>query len=134
MNDWFFDARLSHCRRVFIRDFELSLAIGVFPQELGRKQAVRMNIDFWVPAKVTPSSRDVLEDVVDYDFVRPGILELTKIGHIGLLEKLVDETMSLVLAHPKVIAARVRAEKSEIYSDCLSAGVEIFRFKRNNEV
>lgn len=129
MTDWFFDARLANCRRVFIRDFDVSAAIGVFPQEIGRTQTVRMNIDFWVPVASTPSARDKLEDVVDYDFVRPGIHGLIQMGHIGLLETLVDKTLDLVLAHPKVIAARVRAEKSEVYPDCESAGVEVFRFK-----
>jgi dihydroneopterin aldolase len=129
MTDWFFDARLANCRRVFIRDFDVSAAIGVFPQEQGRKQTLRINIDFWVPVVQTPSARDVLEDVVDYDFVRPGIQALLEKGHIGLLERLVDHTIELVLAHPKVLAARVRAEKSEVYPDCRSAGVDVFRFK-----
>ena len=129
MTDWFFDPRLALCRRVFIRDFDVSAAIGVFPQELGRTQAVRMNIDFWVPCATTPSARDKLQDVVDYDFVRPGIQRLITSGHIGLLERLVDQTVDLVLDHPKVVAARVRAEKSEVYPDCLSAGVDVFRFK-----
>lgn len=129
MTDWFVDPRLADCRRVFIRDFDVSAAIGVFPQELGRTQAVRMNIDFWVRRADTPSARDSLQDVVDYDFVRPGIHGLIQAGHIGLLERLVDETLALVLAHPKVVAARVRAEKSEVYPDCESAGVEVFQFK-----
>ncbi|HEX4843043.1 MAG TPA: dihydroneopterin aldolase [Limnobacter sp.] len=129
MTDWFFDPRLADCRRVFIRDFDVSAAIGVFPQELGRTQAVRINIDFWVKCAATPSDRDSLADVVDYDFVRPGIHRLIQAGHIGLLETLVDKTLDLVLEHPKVVAARVRAEKSEVYPDCVSAGVEVFRFK-----
>ena len=129
MTDWFFDSRLANCRRVFIRDFDVSAAIGVFPQEMGRRQGVRMNIDFWVPTAQTPSQRDLLVDVVDYDFVRPGIHALVEEGHIGLLETLVDKTIELVIAHPKVLAARVRAEKNEVYPDCESAGVEVFRFK-----
>jgi 7,8-dihydroneopterin aldolase/epimerase/oxygenase len=130
MTDWFLDPRLTDCRRVFIRDFDVSAAIGVFPEELGRTQGVRINIDFWVPRADSPSERDKLQDVVDYDFVRPGIHGLIQAGHIGLLERLVDETLQLVLAHPKVIAARVRAEKSEVYPDCESAGVEVFQFKK----
>jgi len=129
MTDWFFHQRLADCRRVFIRDFDVSAAIGVFPQEQGRLQLVRMNIDFWVQLHESNSHRDLLNDVVDYDFVRPGIHALVKAGHIGLLETLVDKTLELVLQHPKVIAAKVRAEKSEVYPDCKSAGVEVFRCK-----
>ncbi|MFN7506734.1 MAG: dihydroneopterin aldolase, partial [Limnobacter sp.] len=134
MTDWFFDPRLADCRRVFIRDFDVSAAIGVFPQELGRTQAVRINIDFWVKCASTPSERDLLVDVVDYDFVRPGIHGLIQSGHIGLLETLVDKTLALVLEHPKGVAARVRADQSVGYPDCVSAGVEVFRFKSQKVV
>jgi 7,8-dihydroneopterin aldolase/epimerase/oxygenase len=129
MTDWFLDKRLINCRRVFIRNFDVSAAIGVFPQELGRRQQVRMNIDFWVPIALSTSQCDRLEDVVDYDFVRPGIYALVAEGHIGLLETLVDKTVALVLAHPKVHAVRIRAEKSEVYPDCAGAGIEVFRFR-----
>lgn len=129
MSEWFFDARLADCRRIFLRDFDVSAAIGILPHELGRTQAVRLNVDFWVPSAQTPSGRDLLEDVVDYDFVRSGIQVLLASGHIGLLECLVDRMVEMVLAHPKVVATRVRAEKSEIYPDCASAGVEVFQFK-----
>ncbi len=132
MTDWFFDPRLAGCRRIFIRDFDVSAAIGVFPQEQGRTQKVRMNIDFWVPQVDTPSHRDKLEDVVDYDFIRPGIHDLISQGHIGLLETLVDRTAQQVLSHPLVLAVRVRAEKSEVYPDCKSAGVECFRFREES--
>lgn len=130
MTDWFLDPRLAGCRRIFIRDFDVSAAIGVFPQEQGRTQHVRMNIDFWVRESDTPSHRDHLDDVVSYDFVRPGIHALIAQGHIGLLETLVDRTAEQVLAHPLVLAVRVRAEKSEVYPDCNSAGAEVFRFRR----
>ncbi|NJM31932.1 MAG: dihydroneopterin aldolase [Limnobacter sp.] len=130
MNNWFLNPMLQNCRRVFIRDFDVSAAIGVFPQEQGRTQQVRMNIDFWVPLNATPSAKDSLKEVVDYDFIRPGIQALVKAGHIGLLETLIDQTLDLVLVHPKVVAACVRAEKSEVYPDCKSAGVEVFRLKQ----
>lgn len=131
MSDWFLDPRLVNCRRLFIRDFDVSAAIGVFPEELGRTQGVRINIDFWVPINLSPSASDRLDDVVDYDFIRPGIHRMIASGHIGLLERLVDQTLDLVLEHPKVVATRVRAEKSEVYPDCVSAGVEVFRFKEH---
>jgi 7,8-dihydroneopterin aldolase/epimerase/oxygenase len=129
MTDWFLHSRLASCRRIFIRDFDVSAAIGVFPQEQGCQQIVRINIDFWVPLVQTPSARDSLQDVVDYDFVRPSIQAFLEKGHVGLLERLVDSIVDLVLAHPKILAARVCAEKSEVYPDCKSAGVDVFRFK-----
>ncbi len=129
MTDWFLHDRLINCRRVFIRDLNVSAAIGVFSHEQGRSQQVRMNIEFWVPIAQSTSQADQLEDVVDYDFVRPGIHCLVAQGHIGLVETLVDKTIALVLANPKVLAARVQAEKSEAYPDCAGVGIEVFRFR-----
>ncbi len=128
MSDWFLERKLMGCRRVFIRDFDVSAAIGVLPNEQNRRQSVRINVDFWVRVSDTPSSRDALRDVVDYDIIRQGIMRIVSAGHIGLLETLADQTLLWVLSQSKIVAARVRAEKSEVYPDCRSAGVEVFGF------
>jgi dihydroneopterin aldolase len=50
-------------------------------------------------------------------------------GHIHLQETLCDDVADLMLAHPKVRAVRVSTEKPDVYPDCQSVGVEIFRIK-----
>jgi dihydroneopterin aldolase len=35
-----------------------------------------------------------------------------------------------MLLHPKVIAARVSTAKPDVYPDCHSVGVEVFRMKQ----
>jgi dihydroneopterin aldolase len=48
---------------------------------------------------------------------------------VHLQETLCDDVIKAMLAHPKVRAARVSTEKPDVYPDCRSVGVEVFRIK-----
>jgi len=50
-------------------------------------------------------------------------------GHIHLQETLCDDVLALMLAHPKVRAARVSTDKPDVYPDCASVGCEVFGMK-----
>jgi len=125
----FIHPRLENCRRIFIRDYRLDMEIGAYPHEKNKSQYVAVNIEFWVPLAWNTPQHDDLEEIVNHDFVRPGIQAIIASGHINLQETLCDAIVELVLSHPKVIATRVRTEKREVYPDCECAGVEVFRFK-----
>lgn len=125
----FIHPRLEHCRRIFIRDYRLDMEIGAYAHEKDKLQYVVVNIEFWVPLDLNTPVADNLDEIVNHDFVRPGIQEIVGRGHINLQETLCDAIVALVLAHPKVVAARVSTEKREVYPDCAGAGVEVFKFK-----
>lgn len=125
------DPRLRDCRRLFIRDFELPVRIGVHDFEQHAAQRMRFNVDLWVPlAHSTPRADDIGE-VVDYDFVRERIRERVERGHVQLQETLADELLQALLAHPGVRAARVATEKPDVYPDCAAVGVEVFACKES---
>ena len=67
--------------------------------------------------------------MVDYDFIRGTIAKRMAQGHIHLQETLCDDVVKAMLAHPKVLAVRVSTEKPDVYPDCDSVGVEVFRVK-----
>ena len=67
--------------------------------------------------------------MVDYDFIRSTIARRMAQGHIHLQETLCDDVVKAMLAHPKVRAVRVSTEKPDVYPDCASVGVEVFRIK-----
>jgi dihydroneopterin aldolase len=90
---------------------------------------VLINVDLYVPLAETTPQLDQLDEVVDYDFIRRSIAERVSRGHIHLQETLCDDVADLMLAHPKVRAVRVSTEKPDVYPDCQSVGVEIFRIK-----
>lgn len=121
--------KLENCRRVFIRNYRLDMQIGIYPHEQNKHQYVLVNIEFWVPLAKTTPKNDHINEVVNHDFVRPGIQEIVGRGHINLQETLCDAIVDLCLAHPLVVAARVSTEKREVYEDCECAGIEVFRFK-----
>jgi len=123
--------RLIDCRQLFLRDYEVWINIGVHDFEKRGEQRVLINVDLYVPMSLSTPSADELDEVVDYDFIRRSIMERVKVGHIHLQETLVDDVLKLMLAHPRVRAARVSTEKPDVYPDCDAVGVEVFGLKES---
>ena len=122
-------ASLMNCRRLFLRDYEVSINIGAHDFEKKRPQRVLLNVDLYVPLAFSTPKKDQLSEVVDYDFIRRTIANRVAAGHIHLQETLCDDVLALMLQNPHVRAARVSTEKPEVYPDCLSVGVEVFGIK-----
>ncbi|WP_374662556.1 dihydroneopterin aldolase [Inhella sp.] len=117
------------CRRLFLRNYEVWINIGVHDFEKKGEQRVLINVDLYTPLAETTPQADQLAEVVDYDFMRRTIAEFVSKGHIHLQETLCDAILARMLAHPKVKAARVSTEKPDVYPDCESVGVEVFGLK-----
>lgn len=120
---------LTHCRRLFLKAFEINMNIGVHDFEKKGEQRVIVNVDLYVPLQNNTPSKDDLSEVVDYDFMRQTIADIIAPGHIHLQETLCDEIVKRMLAHPLVYATRVSTEKPDVYPDCAGVGVEVFRSK-----
>ena len=117
------------CRRLFLRNHEVHIHIGVHDFEKQGAQRVRINVDLWVPMALSTPRADDLDEVVDYDFIRREIAARVSQGHIQLQETLADDVLARLLAHPKVRAARVSTEKPDVYPDCEAVGVEVYGAK-----
>ncbi len=122
---------LMNCRRLFLRDYEVWINIGVHEFEKKGEQRVKINVDLYVPLARSTPTRDQLEEVLDYDFMRRSITERVSRGHIHLQETLADDVLQLMLAHPSVRAARVATEKPDVYPDCDAVGCEVFGMKES---
>lgn len=120
---------LTGCRRLFLRNHEIAVHIGVHDFEHQAPQRIRFNVDLYVPLALSTPSADQLDEVVDYDFIRHTIAQRVARGHIELQETLADDLLREMLAHPKVRAARVSTEKPDVYPDCEAVGVEVFGIK-----
>ena len=130
-------AILSHpslidCRRLYLRDYEIFINIGVHDFEKKAEQRVILNIDLYIPLNLNTPKADRLDEVLDYDFMRDTIQARASLGHIHLQETLCDDIVTAMLAHPKVLAVRVSTAKPDVYPDCHSVGVEVFRIKTEN--
>ena len=120
---------LMDCRRLFLRDYEVFINIGVHAFEKTREQRVLINVDLYVPLSLSTPRADQLSEVLDYDFIRRTIAARVARGHVHLQETLCDDVLALMLAHPNVRAARVSTEKPDVYPDCDAVGVEVFHVK-----
>jgi dihydroneopterin aldolase len=120
---------LLDCRRLFLRDYEIYINIGVHDFEKKAEQRVILNIDLYIPFALNTPTKDSLDEVLDYDFMRETIRTRAQKGHIHLQETLCDDIVAAMLAHPNVMAARVSTAKPDVYADCHSVGVEVFRIK-----
>lgn len=131
MSSLFAHPLLADCRRLFLRDFAVSLNIGVHASEKRGQQRVLINVEVFVPLAASTPYQDSLDEVVDYDFIREVIIRRVAQGHIHLQETLCDAIAQALLVHPDVRAVRVATEKPDVYPDCGSIGVEIFHLRPN---
>ena len=121
--------KLADCRRLFLRNYEVMINIGVHDFEKKGEQRVLINVDLYIPLAQSTPKEDQLEEVVDYDFMRETIARRMAQGHVHLQESLCDDVVRAMLAHPKVRAVRVSTMKPDVYPDCEGVGVEVFRIK-----
>jgi dihydroneopterin aldolase len=75
-----FASATSGVRHVFIRNLELSAHIGVYRQEEGRTQPVRINVD--LATDDIADAQDMLENVVDYHVIEKRIRAIIAEGHV----------------------------------------------------
>lgn len=129
MSSLLLDPALRDCRRLFLRDYAVMIDIGVHDFEKQAAQRVLINVELFVPLALSTPKADELDEVVDYDFIRSRVAERVARGHIQLQETLCDDLLAMMLAHPKVRAARVSTAKPDVYPDCDAVGVEVFGLK-----
>ena len=121
------DAKLA-VRHVCIRDLTLTGLVGVYHHEKLNAQRIRINVDLAV--KETPGiAKDRLVDVVSYEDVANGIRNMFGNRHVNLVETLAENISDMCFNDKRVLSARVRIEKLDVFEDAASAGVEIERFR-----
>ena len=121
--------QLRDCRRLFLRNYEVMINIGVHDFEKKGEQRVLINVDLYIPLEMSTPKDDQLHEVVDYDFMRETIAKRIAQGHVHLQETLCDDVVKAMLTHPRVRAAQVSTMKPDVYPDCEGVGVEVFQIK-----
>jgi 7,8-dihydroneopterin aldolase/epimerase/oxygenase len=116
-------------RRVFVRDLEIVVSVGVLEREKRYEQRIIISADLFVRDDYDGSS-DRLADVLDYGKVVDGIVRLVQREHVNLIETLAERIADHCLADARVEAVRIRIEKPEVLEHCRSVGIEIERPRR----
>lgn len=110
--------------KMFLRDFVVQASIGIHAFEKTSPQRLLISVDLEVGVSDTPSEDDIAM-VLDYDFLRRGILDLVSDRHFNLQETLCREIIALVARHGAVRVAIVSTRKPDVYPDCAAVGVEL---------
>jgi dihydroneopterin aldolase len=120
-------------RHMFVRDLVLASSIGVHAHEHAASQRIRINLDLAVTddggGKLSRPAvgHDDLNRVVDYEAIVNRVRAVVAAGHVNLVETLAERIAETCLADRRVMAARVRVEKLDVFADAASAGVEVER-------
>ena len=121
--------RLGQARRIFLKNFETRISMGIHDFEKKAGQRVMINVDLYLEPDAR-IERDHISETVDYDFLRREIGVLADSGHFHLQETFCERILAICLARPGVVAVRVSSEKPDVYPDCESIGFEIFGAKQ----
>jgi dihydroneopterin aldolase len=114
--------------RVFVRDLMMTAKIGLHQHERLAGQRIRVNLDLTV-ADSGPIDDDY-DNVVCYGGLVTGLRQVVGAGHVNLAETLAERIADMCLANRRVLSARVRVEKLDVFPEATSVGVEIERFQR----
>jgi 7,8-dihydroneopterin aldolase/epimerase/oxygenase len=111
--------------RIQIRDLTLSAKIGLHQHERIANQRIRINLDLAIadPGEID----DDYDKVVCYGELVTGVRHVVGAGHVNLVETLAERIAAMCLADPRVLSARVRVEKLDVFPEATSVGVEIER-------
>lgn len=111
-------------RHLFVRDLVVLARIGIYDHEKDASQRVRLNLDLAVEEG---NGDDRIEAVVSYEPFVTAARQLALEAHSELVETLAEKLAAFCLQDRRVLAARVRVEKLDVFDDAGSVGVEIER-------
>jgi dihydroneopterin aldolase len=107
--------QLRDCRRLFLRNYEVMINIGVHDFEKKGEQRVLINVDLYIPLALSTPRHDQLDEVVDYDFMRETIARRMAQGHVHLQETLCDDVVKRHAGAPaRARRARVDHEAGRV--------------------
>lgn len=110
---------------ILLEGLEVAIGLGIHDHERAAPQRVAVSVSLTCAYDAPPPDR--IDAVVDYDFLREGILALGRGRHVELQETLCDAIAALALeADSRVREVRVRSMKLDVYPDA-RVGCEVVR-------
>ena len=109
---------------IHLEGLEVVMGLGIHDHERAAPQ--RVTIDVAMDCRYSAQPEDRIGAVVDYDFLREGIVRLAGSRHFELQETLCEAVAALAFADPAVVRVRVHSKKLDVYPDA-RVGCEIAR-------
>ncbi len=96
--------------RIKVKDLRLRTYIGIKQEEIDNKQDVLINLTILYPAVDAVQVNDI-EHALNYRTITKAIIAHVENNRFALLERLTQELLDLVMAHPAVRYAEVEVDK-----------------------
>ncbi len=103
---------------------EVMMRLGIYPHEVAPQRVV-VSVEMTV-VYAGPLGEDAIGEVLDYDFVRAGILAMAAERPFALQETLCEAIAALCLGDARVRRVEVETMKTDIYPDA-AIGCRIVR-------
>jgi dihydroneopterin aldolase len=98
--------------KIFVKDYVKDANIGVYAEEKGVTQQIRLTVDAFLAPGVV-STVDEMVEVPSYTDIIDTIDHIIERGHINLVETLAEEIASMLLRDQRIGSVRVLVEKLE---------------------
>ena len=96
--------------RIRVKDLRLRTYIGIKEEEINNKQDVLINLTILYPASEAVQGNDI-DQALNYRTITKAIIRHVEGNRFALLERLTQEILDLVMAHPAVRYAEVEVDK-----------------------
>ncbi len=113
--------------KIFIKDLELMMSIGIYEHERAKKQRVIVNIKAFVEPPAMGWQNEDIKESVSYEELVNEITELPKSQHFELVETFAEKIAQSCLGKTNVKSVNIHIEKPDIIEGVESVGVEITR-------
>ena len=110
---------------VKIRRLLVDMFIGVHEHEKQTKQRVAIDVELELDYPAEGFSKGIYKNVGCYETLVDRIKNLSKEGHVVLVETFADKIADIALDDERVISAAIRVEKLDVFSDCEAVGATI---------
>jgi dihydroneopterin aldolase len=112
--------------QVFIRNLTVNCIVGVLPRERVTPQCIELDIGMAYDCRPAGQSDD-LADALDYSQVAAAVTGFIETTEFSLIEKIADETASLILEQFPVKAVRIALRKPSAIMNTACVGITIER-------
>ena len=103
--------------------------IGVHEHERRSRQRVAIDVELEMEYPADGFSKGIYKNVGCYETLVGNIKDLSKKGHVVLVETFADQIADIALDDRRVITASVTVEKLDVFPDCDAVGTTIKKYR-----
>jgi dihydroneopterin aldolase len=111
-------------RSVILSEIEVLCSIGLHDFEKEARQRVLIDLEVALDPAKEPSS-DQVDETLDYDIIREGVIRLAGERHHDLQETLARRILDFILSLKDVVGVTVMTSKPDVYPDCRAVSYRI---------